>query len=280
MIQLTGLISGHYECRSLTETIPVLTNFLALEVVAESEGRAIVKHPNTDWLLVVQAAGSSAPDKPRMNHYGVRVATDQEIENAYEYLQKMKKDFRLKVDRIRDNHHAHSVHFVEPGGNWWEIESYEKVANAGMGDTAAPHWKKALTEADFPGRGYIPQALTHGTLQCDNLEQTRRFYEEALELEVVQSWPTSIYVKHRSSPWYIVNLESKPETRQYLSSAQRFTLNVESAVAVFEAHDWLKKHKDEFDLTELGEVQEQAGMSYFLLSDLNRNWWEIASPLH
>lgn len=278
MIHITGLVSGHYECRSLAETIPVLTNLLGLEVVAEGDRLASVKHPNTDWLLLVHEDGTSAPDKPRMNHYGVRVATDREIENAHEYLQQMKKDFRLKVDKIRDNHHAHSVHFLEPGGNWWEIESYEKAVNDGMALTTAPHWKKALSEPDFPGRGYIPQALTHGTLQCDDLKQTRRFYEEALGLEVVQLWPTSIYVKHRSSPWYIVNLESKPESRKYLSPAQRFTLNVESPLAVIQAYEWLKEHKDEYGLAEVAAVQEHAGVTSFLLADLNRNWWEIASP--
>ncbi len=32
MIKPIGLISGHYECRSFDETIPILTDVLALEV--------------------------------------------------------------------------------------------------------------------------------------------------------------------------------------------------------------------------------------------------------
>lgn len=278
MLQPLGFINGHYECRSLKETLPVLGEILALKVVQETQQEAIVKHPNTDWQLVVHEGGASAPDKPRFNHYGVRVASDREVDNAYEYLQSVKKQLRLKVDKVRDNHHAHSVHFVEPGGNWWEIESYEKAVEANMGKTTAPHWRTPLSEMNFPGKGYIPQALTHGTVQCNNLEETRRFYEEALGLEVVQLWPNSLYVKHQSSPWYVVNLQATPETRRYMRPEQRFTLAVESAAAVYNAREWLKQHQRDFAITELSDIQNQAGRASFLLSDLNQNWWEITSP--
>ena len=36
MLKPIGLVSGHYECRSLVETVPVLQEFLALEVVKEN----------------------------------------------------------------------------------------------------------------------------------------------------------------------------------------------------------------------------------------------------
>jgi len=32
-----------------------------------------MKHPNTDWILVVHEGSPDAPDKPFRNHYGVRV---------------------------------------------------------------------------------------------------------------------------------------------------------------------------------------------------------------
>src|SRR5438132_9441820 len=70
MIRPLGLIHGHYECRSLNETVPVFIDLLALEVVEKGHRQVIVKHPNTDWHLVVHEAGSDAADKPVMNHYG------------------------------------------------------------------------------------------------------------------------------------------------------------------------------------------------------------------
>ena len=48
MFQPIGLIHGHYECRSLDETLPIFTDLLAAEMIKQENGRAIVKHPNTD----------------------------------------------------------------------------------------------------------------------------------------------------------------------------------------------------------------------------------------
>ena len=73
MLKPLGLTHGHYECRSLGDTLPVFTDLLAMKVMERENGQAIVQHPNTGWRLVVHEAGRSAPDKPHNNHYGVRV---------------------------------------------------------------------------------------------------------------------------------------------------------------------------------------------------------------
>jgi len=72
MLNPTGLIRGHYECRSFDQTIPILSDLLALEVVGENNSEKTLKHPNTDWRLVIHANGPDAPIKPMRNHYGVR----------------------------------------------------------------------------------------------------------------------------------------------------------------------------------------------------------------
>jgi 2-keto-4-pentenoate hydratase/2-oxohepta-3-ene-1,7-dioic acid hydratase in catechol pathway len=38
----------------------------------------------------------------------------------------------------------------------------------------------SYSEKDFPGRGYIPQAMTHGTIECVSLDASVKFYKEAL----------------------------------------------------------------------------------------------------
>ena len=140
MLKPTGLVRGHYECRSFEESLPILKEFLALEVVDEREGQKIVKHPNTGWQLVVHANGADAPIKSMRNHYGVRVATNAEVDRATEYLESKKDQFGIKTIKPRENHNAYSVHFYEPGGNYWEIESYEHAVEHGMGKTTNPHW--------------------------------------------------------------------------------------------------------------------------------------------
>jgi hypothetical protein len=123
-----------------------------LEVVARNDGEAVLKHPNTDWKLVAHESDADGPDKPFQHHYGVRVATHREIDEAHEYLQSKKREYKIKIIQPKENHNAYSVHFFEPGGNFWEIESYEKADEAGM-STTRPHWRTPISQAKFPGTG-------------------------------------------------------------------------------------------------------------------------------
>ncbi len=59
MIKPIALANGHYECRSLKQTVPILTDVLALEVVDEKAGEVTLKHPNTDWLLIFHEGGAT-----------------------------------------------------------------------------------------------------------------------------------------------------------------------------------------------------------------------------
>ena len=279
MLKPIALVNGHYECRSLKQTVPILTDLLALEVVEENSGEVTLKHPNTDWLLIFHEGGTQAPDKPLRNHYGVRVATNGEIEKADAYLEKVKDQYQIEIMKPRNHHFARSVHFFEPGGNWWEIESYELAVKAGMGENVLPHWKSLLPEEKFPGRGYVPQALSHGTMECYDLDRSRQFYREVLGLDVVAPSPSAKphYVKHPATPWYIVSLQVPAGEKKILGPNQRFTLSLESARAVQDAHRWLSESGKEAGITGLTEISDKNAAVSFMLSDPDSNWWEIAS---
>ena len=109
-----------------------------------------------------------------------------------------------------------------------------------MGKTTNPHWKQPLPTEAFSGKGYVPQALTHGTLENEDLEASERFYCEVLGLEVVKLWPSSCYIKHPATPWYVVCLQALKQNRQYLSRYQRFTLAVDSVDAVYDTYGRLR----------------------------------------
>jgi catechol 2,3-dioxygenase-like lactoylglutathione lyase family enzyme len=272
MLRPVGLTQGHYECRSLDETLPVFTELLAMRVVERANGTAVVRHPNTAWQLVVHEAGSGVPDKPHNNHYGVRVARADEVDAAHRYLSENKDRFGLRrISSPRSQHFARSVYFVEPGGNTLEIEHYDAQAIAEGRTIALPHWERELAAKEFPGRGYVPQALTHGTLECDDKEASAAFYRDVLGLEIAGGGRLSVYIKHAASPWYIVVLPI-PRRKKFLSPANRFTLTMASADAVEDAHRELRAAKG---TTELGALRERDGSVSFLFADLNRNWWEI-----
>ena len=269
----TGLTHGHYECRSLAETLPVLTELLAMRVLERANGQAILQHPNTAWQLVVHEAGPGAPDKPHNNHYGVRVARAEEVDAAHRYLVATKERYGLRrISPPRSQHFARSVYFVEPGGNTLEIEHYDAQALAEGRSIARPHWQRALSERDFPGRGYVPQALTHGTLECDDKQASAAFYRDVLGLEIAGGGRLSVYIKHAATPWYIVVLPI-PRRKKYLGPANRFTLTLASAGDVENAHRELHAVPG---VSEIGVIQKRDQRASFLFADLNRNWWEVA----
>jgi Glyoxalase/Bleomycin resistance protein/Dioxygenase superfamily len=275
MLKPIGLTEGHYECRSLDETLPIFTDLLAAEVVERTEKKAVVKHPNTAWRLVIHEGGPDAKNKPHTNHYGFRVANSKEIPKAHEYISAHKAQYKIKsVTTPHEAHYAYSIYFKEPGGNDLEIEYYNPAAIKQGRRIAAPHWTTPLPEEKFPGKGYVPQAMTHGTLNCDDKEVSDKFLANVLGLSIIGGGRTSTYITVPSGPWYVVVL---PTThRDYLSEANRFTLQVATPEEVEDAHKEFSAKGKELGITELRELQTN-GRAHFLLSDINKNWWEITS---
>ena len=274
MLKPTGLTQGHYECRRLDETLPVLTELCAMKVIERRNGEAVLQHPNTPWKLVVHEGGADAPEKPHNNHYGWRVASENEIDAAWQYLEAQKERYHLKrVSRPQTQHFARSVYFGEPGGNTLEIEYYDPQAAAEGRSIARPHWEQPFDDPAFAARGYVPQALTHGTLECDDKERSAAFYRDVLGLEIAGGGRISVYIKHASTPWYIVVLPMK--RRKRLAPANRFTLQLESAASVEAAHRKLSALRSSGGVTEIFDVQRRDGAASFLFSDLDANWWEV-----
>ena len=280
-VESLGIFKGHYECNFLEKTVPVLSELLALEAVGQGENAVTMKHPNTDWLLVVHESGPDAPDKPFRNHYGVRVTNNAEVDRAYDYLLSQKEQLGLKKVVMRNERTgSYSVFFVEAGGNYWEIESYQHRHEAGLPYDVSYPWVKPLSEAQFPGRGYIPQAFTHGTIECNDWRSSVKFYTEGLGMEMIThvTTPKPHNIKHPSKPWYVVSLEVPERSRKYLGVLQRFTIAVESPAKLKEARDALDARRLEFGINEIGGIQDNRDGQSFLLCDLNRNWWEIECP--
>lgn len=279
VVQPTGLIHGHSECRYLDETIPVLTRVLALDLIERKDGQAVLKHPNTGWKLILHEGGAEVKDKPERNHYGVRVSNNEEVDNAYRYLLANKEKLGLKkVVKRKERDGSYSMFFVEPGGNYWEIESYENRHKAGLPEHISYPWISKLTEERLPGCGYIPQAMTHGTMECTTLAASVKFYKEGLGLDVITHVPTvrPHDIKHPSTPWYVVSLEVPPKNKHNLTPLQRYTVAVESATALAEAHREMSERREEFGTTSIEAVKDIPEGQSFLICDLDRNWWEIA----
>jgi catechol 2,3-dioxygenase-like lactoylglutathione lyase family enzyme len=274
LMQPEGLIHGHYECKSLDRSLPIFTDLLACNVTGREGASAFVQHPNTAWTIIVHEAGDDAPEKPHGNHYGFRVADHKEVEAAYAYISAHQEEYQLReVREPAGGHFAYSIYLDEPGGNTLELEYYNvKAAQRGR-QIAAGHWDTPLPESAFPGRGYIPQALSHGTAQTDNKKLSNAFYTEVLGLSIVGGGNFSTYIGHPDTPWYVVVLPATE--RHYLRPVNRYALKLESVDAVRTAYDKLAKL--ETGVTKLGDLSEANGDAHFIFSDLDYNWWELTS---
>ena len=281
MLKNPALIEGHYECRSFDETLPVFTELLGMEVIQRrSDSEIVMKHPNTGWPMVLHEAGANAKNKPLMNHYGWRVSSREQVDNACEYLKQVKDEYRLpRVGKPSLLHIAYSFYFGEPGGNSLELEYYEPEA-VKLSAVYGPHWQAPYPAEKFAGKGYVCQGLSHGTLECDESEKEsyRCFVGEVLGLELVPLPPELpvFYLKDSLNPWYVVVVPQK--IRNYLNENSRFALRLDSSSALREVHKEFARIKDDVRITHLGELREEKRGWYFLLCDPAKNWWELTAP--
>ena len=281
MIKPIALSKTHMECRNLQDSMAVLIDLLAFEKLSEKPGEAALKHPNSPWILVLHEAGPDAPAKPMHNHWGVRVMTTAEVDKAYEYLTAHKQQYKLgAIGKPTWSHGSYSCYFVEPGTNGWEIECYEDFARKEVtaqkfGGVKKPHWQEIYSQERFPGRGYVPQAFTHGTLVATDLNANREFYTNVLNLEVHRFSSHVIYVKHPSTKTFVVCAERKDP--KIFSTNFRNTLKLDSKDAVKDAYREFSERGKELGVTELFPLEESNGAASFYFRDPGTNCWEIAS---
>jgi catechol-2,3-dioxygenase len=281
MITPTAFAATHMECRNLQESMAVMIEILAFVKVSERSDEATLKHPNTPWLLVLHDAGPDAPKKQMHNHWGVRVATTQEVDKAYEYLTAHKARYKLgQIGKPFHNHGSYSLYFIEPGTNGWEIECYETALRKPLsarigGGTRAPHWSETYPEERFPGRGYVPQGFTHGTLSAYDLKTNWDFYVKVLGLTVNQANDHVIYVKHPSTSNYVVCAERRDF--KLFSPHFRNTLTVASKDEVRAAYRSFSESRNELGIRELLALDENDSSVSFFFRDPGTNWWEITS---
>lgn len=118
-----------------------------------------------------------------------------------------------------------------------------------------------------------PYALTHGTCECFNLKETRRFYEEFLGMECVRHAPPGM-VMRCGMKFHIVCLEVGDEVRPCTIS-NHWGLDVRTKEEVDEAHKKLTELKDHYKVKTIMPIQMQHGVYSFYFEDLNHVWWEI-----
>src|SRR5713101_1915403 len=101
------------------------------------------------------------------------------------------------------------------------------------------------------------QRLGHGTLECTDIAKTRRFYEEVLGLEVIQTSLLSLMVRKDTAHTYAVvetgrpNKEMNMLNHNGLDMSSPEEVDMSSPEEVDRACQLLQQVKDEYGITKL-----------------------------
>jgi catechol 2,3-dioxygenase-like lactoylglutathione lyase family enzyme len=118
-----------------------------------------------------------------------------------------------------------------------------------------------------------PFLLSHGTLECYDLNDTRRFYEEFLGLETARHAPIGMAVR-LGLKFHVICLEVG-NTLHPVSVGNHWGVDVASAALVDEAYENALKYREKYDIREIAPPTQQHGAYSFYLNDLDHNWWEV-----
>ena len=118
--------------------------------------------------------------------------------------------------------------------------------------------------------------LSHGTVEVDDLDRARRFYEEVLGVEVVQTSKVSLQMRLNSKTTVVAVETNKPIQAGMFS---HIGFDVETKEEVDHAYELVKKVKGTYGIQKLTRPVDQHGSYSFYIQDMDGNFWEVlANP--
>ena len=114
--------------------------------------------------------------------------------------------------------------------------------------------------------------FSHATLNCRDIETSRRFYTEFLGLEVVRTSPISLCTRLGSdSVIIVVQAPAKHEPVR----GNHNGLDVASREDVDRSYQLALEQQEKWGIKRVTRPVEHHGTYSFMLVDLDDNWWEI-----
>jgi len=114
--------------------------------------------------------------------------------------------------------------------------------------------------------------LSHGTVEVVDLDQARRFYEEVLGMEVVQTSERSLMLRLNTTTT-IAAVMHKGGTSAGVFN--HFGFDVASKELVDECYERVKPVKEQYGIKKITQPVQQHGTYSFYIVDADENWWEI-----
>ena len=118
-----------------------------------------------------------------------------------------------------------------------------------------------------------PYVMSHGTLECRSLKESRKFYEEFLGLECARHAIPAMVIRC-GLKFHIVAVEVG-ENVHPLNVLNHWGIDVESREKVDEAYQNALKYQETYKIRQVLKPVAQHGVYSFYLEDLDHNWWEV-----
>jgi len=115
--------------------------------------------------------------------------------------------------------------------------------------------------------------LSHGTLECYSLKESRRFYEEFLGLQCVRHAKPAMALRC-GMKFHIVCVEVGSAVHP-TNVLNHWGIDVDSPEEVDRIWNAAKELKDRYGIRQVLDKVKQHGVYSFYLEDRDHNWWEI-----
>ena len=144
------LSHGTLASKDLAATRSFYEEFLGIEVIRTSKISMMIRLGGNHTYAVVLS--KNLPEMPRLNHNGIDVANDADVDDAYQTVQDEAEEWGISgITKPKAQHGTYSFHFWDLDGNAWEILSNPQDGYSWMfehGDMEGKgHWDPEMRKA-------------------------------------------------------------------------------------------------------------------------------------
>lgn len=118
-----------------------------------------------------------------------------------------------------------------------------------------------------------PYVLSHGTLECRSLKDSRKFYEEFLGLDCARHAIPAMVIRC-GLKFHIVCVEVGDNIHP-LTVLNHWGIDVENPAKVDEAYENALKYQEKYKIRQVLKPVSQHGVYSFYMEDMDYNWWEV-----
>lgn len=122
IVNPTLLSHGTLMCKDMARSRRFYEEFLGLEVVRHARP-AMMLQLKTGMYVVCVCIGERVPNQHVMTHWGLNVATREDVDRAHAAAVEHKEKYGIqKINKVLERHGAYGFYLQDLDNNWWEIQ--------------------------------------------------------------------------------------------------------------------------------------------------------------